>query len=290
MTDPSGTEASPEPTQPPGPAPELHWLTLRFPGAALEREFRREQAAKSLAPFRASVLVGVALYAAFGALDPFIIPEAQRVAWIVRFGVVCPLALAGLALSFTRRFPALLQPVGALLGLVAGAGIVVMIAAASGPGQASYHSGLFLVLVCTYTFLRLRLRAATAVSLGVSALYLLALPLGRGLAGAVEASYLVFLLAFNVLGASACYGMERSTRLDFLHRKVIADQAASLAEALGRVKVLSGLVPVCAWCRKVRSDDGYWQQIEAYLTSRTEASFTHGICPDCLHRFEEREP
>jgi hypothetical protein len=290
VADPGGTQANEEPARPVGPAVEPHWLTLRFPDGVLEQEFRREQAAKSLVPFRTSVLVGVLLYAAFGALDPFIIPEARRTAWAIRFLVVCPLGLASIGLSFTRGFAALLQPVAAVVGIVAGAGIAIMIFAASGPGGASYHSGLFLVLAFDYTLLRLRLPAAVVVSLSVSAVFLAGLPLGLGPGGATGASDVVFLLAFNVVGAAACYGMERSARLDFLHRKVIADQASHLAEALGRVKVLSGLVPVCAWCRKVRDDDGYWQQIEAYLTSRIDASFTHGICPDCMHRLEGRAP
>jgi len=57
-----------------------------------------------------------------------------------------------------------------------------------------------------------------------------------------------------------------------------------LTEALSRVKTLSGLLPICATCKKVRDDRGYWSQIEAYLRTRTEAEFTHGICPDCTRR------
>jgi ligand-binding sensor domain-containing protein len=52
-------------------------------------------------------------------------------------------------------------------------------------------------------------------------------------------------------------------------------------EALARVKVLRGLLPMCSWCKKVRDDTGYWNQIEAYLSERSEADFSHGICPDC---------
>ncbi|HEY2944696.1 MAG TPA: GAF domain-containing protein [Vicinamibacteria bacterium] len=58
----------------------------------------------------------------------------------------------------------------------------------------------------------------------------------------------------------------------------------SLTEALTRVKTLSGLLPICASCKKVRDDTGYWSQIEAYIRTRTEAEFTHGICPDCARR------
>jgi hypothetical protein len=63
VADPGGNQANEEPAQPAGPAAELHWLTLRFPDAGLEQDFRREQAAKSVVPFRTSVLVGVLLYA-----------------------------------------------------------------------------------------------------------------------------------------------------------------------------------------------------------------------------------
>jgi ligand-binding sensor domain-containing protein len=58
-----------------------------------------------------------------------------------------------------------------------------------------------------------------------------------------------------------------------LHRRI--------DDAVSRIKVLSGLLPICAWCKKVRDDRGYWSQIEAYVSQRTEAEFTHGICPEC---------
>ncbi|MCM2275952.1 MAG: hypothetical protein NDI75_14285 [Candidatus Didemnitutus sp.] len=56
---------------------------------------------------------------------------------------------------------------------------------------------------------------------------------------------------------------------------------AELQEALASVKTLTGLLPVCAWCRKVREDDGYWSALESYVAARTDATFTHGICPEC---------
>jgi ligand-binding sensor domain-containing protein len=52
-------------------------------------------------------------------------------------------------------------------------------------------------------------------------------------------------------------------------------------EAVRELKVLSGLLPICAWCKKIRDDGGYWSKIEAYLSERTDAQFTHGICPEC---------
>lgn len=54
-----------------------------------------------------------------------------------------------------------------------------------------------------------------------------------------------------------------------------------LKEALANVKQLSGMLPICATCKKIRDDQGYWQQIEAYISDHSEAEFTHGMCPAC---------
>ncbi|MFN8094004.1 MAG: two-component regulator propeller domain-containing protein [Vicinamibacteria bacterium] len=63
-------------------------------------------------------------------------------------------------------------------------------------------------------------------------------------------------------------------RADELTRKV--------NEAVASVKVLRGMLPICSHCKRIRSDEGYWQQIEAYLHEHSEADFTHGICPECI--------
>jgi CHASE3 domain sensor protein len=58
-----------------------------------------------------------------------------------------------------------------------------------------------------------------------------------------------------------------------------------LERALAEVKTLSGLIPICGWCKKVRNDTGYWQSVEQYVGSHTDATFSHGICPDCAKKF-----
>lgn len=54
-----------------------------------------------------------------------------------------------------------------------------------------------------------------------------------------------------------------------------------LQQALDKLKTLSGLLPICANCKKIRDDDGYWHQVEAYIRDHSEVEFSHGICPDC---------
>lgn len=65
----------------------------------------------------------------------------------------------------------------------------------------------------------------------------------------------------------------------------LAAQVSELQQALEQVRTLEGLLPICSYCKKVRQDDGYWREIEAYIEDHTDASFTHGYCPTCM---EER--
>jgi len=60
--------------------------------------------------------------------------------------------------------------------------------------------------------------------------------------------------------------------------------AVSLQEALDRIKILNEMLPICANCKKIRKDDGYWQQIETYITENSDTQFSHGICPDCMKK------
>ena len=149
--------------------------------------------------------MGLAIYAAFGALDDYLIPEALSTALAIRFALVCPMAAGLLAWSFSPTFLPRTQAAGAVLGVTAGAGIVVMIADSTGPGRDLYYAGLLLVLAFTYTFLRLRFVAATAASWIITGLYLATLPFGPSPAGAAAVSNVVFLLAFDVIGMSACW-------------------------------------------------------------------------------------
>ncbi len=58
-----------------------------------------------------------------------------------------------------------------------------------------------------------------------------------------------------------------------------------LQEALATIKTLSGLIPICAWCKQIRNDTGYWQAVEQYIAEHSKAEFTHGICPKCQEKY-----
>jgi DNA-binding response OmpR family regulator len=72
----------------------------------------------------------------------------------------------------------------------------------------------------------------------------------------------------------------------------LADRVGALEAALAQVKRLQGLLPICAYCKRIRNGDDYWQQVETYIIEHSDAAFTHGICPSCFERVmrEEGEP
>ena len=91
--------------------------------------------------------------------------------------------------------------------------------------------------------------------------------------------------AGNVLGVVEFF-QDISERKEFENERqqLIKELQASLEQ----VKLLSGFLPICAYCKKVRDDSGYWSQIESYIRDHSEAEFSHGICPDCVKKFKEK--
>jgi len=67
-------------------------------------------------------------------------------------------------------------------------------------------------------------------------------------------------------------------------QRQLADRILALEEALAHVQQLQGLIPICAWCRQVRSDGDFWEQVESYLARRSGLQFSHAICPTCRAR------
>jgi PAS domain S-box-containing protein len=80
----------------------------------------------------------------------------------------------------------------------------------------------------------------------------------------------------------------RCSNRDITERKKSEEQKenllVNLQEALAKIRTLSGFLPICASCKKIRDDEGYWHQIESYIRDHSDAEFSHGICPTCARR------
>ena len=71
-------------------------------------------------------------------------------------------------------------------------------------------------------------------------------------------------------------------------RDTLELRTLELEKVLSEIKVLQGIIPICAYCKNIRDDQGYWNQVEKYVSDHTDAKFTHGICPDCFEKEMKR--
>ncbi|MEM1177846.1 MAG: hypothetical protein AAGM22_05850 [Acidobacteriota bacterium] len=90
-----------------------------------------------------------------------------------------------------------------------------------------------------------------------------------------------FCVTFTVVTLFS-FGLESSRRRNV---EVLLDRRNSLVEAAERVKTLRGLLPMCPTCKKIRDDEGFWLQVEEFVSSRAAVQFSHGLCPDCALQF-----
>ena len=66
--------------------------------------------------------------------------------------------------------------------------------------------------------------------------------------------------------------------------EALEEERRRLQQALEEVRTLQGIVPICAYCKNIRDDTGYWSQVEQYVSKHSDAKFSHGICPECFEK------
>jgi len=97
----------------------------------------------------------------------------------------------------------------------------------------------------------------------------------------IVVTVLVFALLSLIFPFVSAWRMEgRRMKMEAEREVLVAD----LRKALGEVKTLQGIIPICMYCKRVLNDEGMWGQIEAYIRNHSEAEFSHGICPECYYQ------
>jgi len=101
-------------------------------------------------------------------------------------------------------------------------------------------------------------------------------------------SFIVEVAASNVTSSSGKLVGRMASLVDITKRKEIeADREnliTKLQDALNKIKTLKGIIPICASCKKIRDDKGFWNQVESYIKEHSDADFSHSICPECANK------
>jgi ligand-binding sensor domain-containing protein len=95
---------------------------------------------------------------------------------------------------------------------------------------------------------------------------------------------IVVIFVISVLVAIYLWRVNRIQQTAIRLEAMVKERTSELEEAMNNIKVLKGLIPICASCKKVRDDSGFWRQVEDYISHHSEAQFSHGICPDCMKK------
>ena len=236
---------------------------LRF-GPDLEPAFAEDHFVRSLAFIRFAIVLAIVLYALFGVLDLFIVPDVARSIWVIRYAIFCPLALAVLGLTFTRRFEAIAQPVLSALAVLCGLGIVAMVAIADSSASALYYAGLLLVVPWAYSVLRLRFVYATAAAATILVGYEVVAIWVKHTPPDVLINNNFFFLSSVIVGAVAGYTIERGMRAEFLQLRLI-DRERGRSDAL-----LANILPQAIIDRlKARDEAGTGRRLAEALDEVT---------------------
>lgn len=277
---------------------QINRFTLSFTGedAHLEEDFLSTYLEKSTPVFRIALLLGMFLYAMFALLDAVLFPEAKEKLWFIRFAVVCPFGLAAFVFSYFPLFSRYWRLTISLTVMVAGLGVIAMMYIVPPPQNFSSYAGLILVLFYSYTVPRALFLWSSITGwlliccYELFVLFIIDTPLP------ILFNNNLFFVGANLIGMSANYFMEYSARNNYwlMHRlekeketvglinQDLQEKNLALAEALENVKTLSGFIPICMHCKKIRDDEGYWNQLESYLISHSDAQLSHCLCPECL--------
>lgn len=228
-----------------------------------------------------------------------------------------------------RRLPPLRASDG-VVALAAAGVIALLLASREGTLMGTHVGPVLLLPFALFVAVRFGPSAAVVTVSAVSMLILVMTTRGRNPFGAdaprdavIHAQEFIFILSVMTMGIATLLAQARASQADLvvaneeLRRRAealshsnrqmelaraevvtlneeleqrVRARTRDLEEALGQVKQLRGLLPICAWCKRVRDDHDYWHSVEVYIADRTDAQFSHGICPACVAVYNSEHP
>ena len=255
--------------------------TLR--DAADEAAFRASELARHA--HTARILIATLLLSNVLLVNDYRLFGGTRAFWELLAARVAFAVLSGVAYLLLRR-PATARAFDATVlswsaGLIA---LMTYVSTTRPAGSFAYVVVTVGVVLLTYVAVPLPLTALVVLALSSSAATLFTfLHGGRGPDPLIPLTLVVTLLLGNLVGAMAARRLNTWNRLQFVALRAETRLRQRLEQALAEIKTLEGMLPICSYCRRLRTETGEWEQMEVYLGHRTDARFTHGICPDCTH-------
>ena len=215
----------------------MHPVTLAFP-PDVEQAFKKHHFEQALASFRAALLLGMCMFAVFGILDAWIVPEVLEQVLFIRFGVIIPVLLVLFGFTWFSAYERWATATNAFAVTCGGLAILAMIIVAPRPGRDLYYAGLILVIMYGYTFMRQGFIVAAAVGWFLVAIYEVAAIVIEPTPLPILLNNSFFFMSANVIGMFAAYMLEMYERRDFLQVRQLAVQREEIARERERAEDL----------------------------------------------------
>ncbi|HBG06447.1 MAG: hypothetical protein A2075_13090 [Geobacteraceae bacterium GWC2_58_44] len=216
---------------------------LRFP-EPLESSFNEYYCTNTLKHVRVALFTGLFLYVVFGIVDLMLLPADRMHMWFIRYAVVCPTVVAGIAFTYVSRFRRFLQPAVSLVMLVASLGIVAMVYFDPTPTKNYYYSGILLLIMGAFTFVSLRFLYAISWAIATTLAYEAVAIFANHTDLDILIQNTFSIIATIIIGAFSNYLMENYLRRDFLNSLLLESenrQLQEISDELRRLSILDAL-------------------------------------------------
>lgn len=253
---------------------EMHRLFLHFLESATEDDYRNYTVERVTKFTRITWLMVIFLALSFGVLDSRFFGDSVFLVRIMRLGVVL-LAVLMIFLSGHPKSGHLADWNGFIFIFFLGLFCNVLTLLDVTKGFSLWFSSLFFVYPGLFSTAGIGFRHTFFAMITTPAIFNIFYIFGRPFHADEFLFYNIFLNGMLVIYIFLAYLVEHLFRKHYITMRRLKD-------SLEEVGQLSGLLPICAKCKKIRDDKGYWQRVETYIQDHSEATFSHGMCPACM--------
>jgi PAS domain S-box-containing protein len=201
--------------------------TLSFKDKQLEAAFRNDYFEKRVPHLRLDLKLGILLYVLFGIHDYWAIPDIKEFAWLIRYGIACPVLAGVLIFSYYGYFRKTMELATFIAGFAAGGAVVLMIARAAPPGNYISYAALLIILLF---YFRLRFVTASALTWSIFILSVAVAACDTQTPPNILYSNIFIMFAFSCTGLFMCYTLEQNIRSSFLLRQTIQEKNSMIVE------------------------------------------------------------
>jgi hypothetical protein len=253
----------------------INKFSLRFADDQIEADYGAQIITKTLLFCRIAWLSIPVLGGSFALLDTSFFGANAPAVLTIR-AILIALSIPAVLITFMPRLHHLLVYSSAMFILLVGAFCSILIGFSDPTVMTPYFTGLFFAFAGIFSTAGLGFVYSALALLANLVIFELIAGFIMPVISSLFITYNFFVVGIILIYLYTSYLVEYTSRNNF-------SVSAQLMESISEIHQLSGLLPICASCKKIRDDKGYWNQMETYISTHSEADFSHGICPDCAH-------